>query len=353
VYGQITNKENSSAQNGLTVVSKSISEGQNELLENTELEIEKENIVGKKSQALVADEKVPVLKSDLIKDNAKALLSQANYNESGIKETLLTNKNLDNNNQTNASPKIIESLNIKEYINSLNSSKGDSAVQKIDITNIQVSTGHTKSQSDSSSDNKTDSSIDQIASHNTFAAEQDISSIANIKVGSQVQQDITENFTANVSKQILESIHSSIAQRGGDKQITVNLNPPELGQVSIKFQEQGTELTGLLEVNKTQTRSEIEQALPQIIRNLSDSGINIKRLEVVLTSDGQAGQEAMKEDTLFYNQQQQQYFYNQSLYKDGRDKTEFHKWMSSKINSVNNPGIGDSLTIENSINFLI
>jgi len=348
VDGQVKNNDGSPAQNGLTNVSKTLLEWQNNTIKQSELVIEKESIVGNRDNALVTDEKIPVLSSELVKENAKELLSKTKSGETDIKELLSAEKSLDNR-QSYVSQEVLESPKIKESINYLNGLKSDSAGQKIDITNIQVSTGQTKSHNESSSDNKTTLHVDQIASQNTFVTEQNINSISNTKAVSQEQPDVSEN----VSKQILESIHSSINKQGGDKQITVNLNPPELGQVSIKFQENGTELNGLLEVNKAQTRSEIEQALPQIIRNLSDSGINIKRLEVVLTNDGQTGQEEMKEESLLYNQQQQQDFNNPGMHRGSRDTTKFHEWMTNQIDSVNNQGFGDSVAVESSINILI
>ena len=316
-------------------------------------ETDKESIIGNKEKYPVIDGKLPALENNSIKDNAKDLISQAKVDESGIKEAFLTGKNSDNDKQTNLAQGIAESSKIRESLHSLNVSKDDSGVQKIEITNLQVSAGQTKSQSESSPDNKADSIISQIASHNnTFATEQNNSSIANVRIVNQTQQGTSEDVSANVGKQILESIHSSMAQRGVDKQITVNLNPPELGHVSIKFQEHGAQLTGLLEVNKTQTKAEIEQALPQIIRNLSDSGINIKRLEVVLTTGGRTEQEAAGRDS-FYNQQQQQDFNNPSLYGGNRDMTGFHEWMANNINSIGNPGLGDSIAVEDSIDILI
>jgi flagellar hook-length control protein FliK len=89
--------------------------------------------------------------------------------------------------------------------------------------------------------------------------------------------------STDVGKQVLESIQSTLSGRGSDQQITVQLNPPELGRVSIRFQEQNNELTGHLEVNKPETRAEIEHALPQMIRNLADCGIHIKRIDVTLS----------------------------------------------------------------------
>ncbi len=102
----------------------------------------------------------------------------------------------------------------------------------------------------------------------------------------------------DVSNQILESVRSSLSQQTGDKEIAIQLHPPELGKVSVKFQEQGTEITGTLEVSKAQTRAEIEQALPEIIRSLADSGVAIKRLEVVLSQDEQSQQHGSRDPLL-------------------------------------------------------
>ena len=53
-----------------------------------------------------------------------------------------------------------------------------------------------------------------------------------------------------------------------------------------------------MEVSKAQTRIEIQQALPQIIQNLQDSGIQVKRVEVVLSDADQPEQEALKDQSL-------------------------------------------------------
>jgi len=96
--------------------------------------------------------------------------------------------------------------------------------------------------------------------------------------------DIPPGDTAErISRQISESIQNSLNQQAGKQQITVQLNPPELGRVCIKFNQEQNQLTGTLEVERAQTKSEIEQSLPQIIRNLGDAGIQLKRIDVTLT----------------------------------------------------------------------
>ncbi len=77
------------------------------------------------------------------------------------------------------------------------------------------------------------------------------------------------------------SVQNSVQQ--GQHQITINLNPPELGRVSIKFTEQSGQLTGSLEATNSQTRADIQQAIPEMLRSLEQSGINIKRIDVSLS----------------------------------------------------------------------
>ena len=107
----------------------------------------------------------------------------------------------------------------------------------------------------------------------------------------------------NVGDQILESVHASLAR--GDKQIQVRLDPPELGSVTVRFQEQDGQITGVLEVSKDQTRQEIEQALPQVMRGMQESGILIRRLDVVI-ADQPEGDWDLDRETLFQDAWAQQ-----------------------------------------------
>jgi flagellar hook-length control protein FliK len=88
--------------------------------------------------------------------------------------------------------------------------------------------------------------------------------------------------TRDIGEQILDSVHASLTR--GDKQVTVRLQPPELGTVVVRLREQGEHISALLEVSKNDIRREIEQALPQVLRSLQDAGVQIRRFEVV-TSD--------------------------------------------------------------------
>jgi len=101
------------------------------------------------------------------------------------------------------------------------------------------------------------------------------------------------------AQQIIESIHSTLSRDMATRQITIHLNPPELGKVSVEFAQHEGQITGLLKVASLQTRHEIEQALPEIVKNLEMAGVQVKRVEVVLTD--QAQQEAFREHAHDHN----------------------------------------------------
>lgn len=154
------------------------------------------------------------------------------------------------------------------------------------------------------SNNSANLGFEQIFSGNNAAAyveEQTSAFSADITTDNMPTQISPGGVAVSITEQILESIQSSSIQQAGIQKITIRLNPPELGKVIIKFEEQENQIIGLLEVDKTHTRYEVEQALPQIIQNLSDSGIHIKRLEVMLTDQNEQpsyGEESLR-DGLF------------------------------------------------------
>jgi len=174
------------------------------------------------------------------------------------------------------------------------SSTGNSILHSLNPAQVRVSTNQTKDLAGSASNNASNSDFEQmLSSHNarTPIAEQTSAFSPSAKAAGNPSP--TDGFP-NTGEQIQGTISSSI--RRGDQQITIHLYPPELGRVFIKFQQQQGQITGLLQVDKIQTRHEIEQALPQIVRNLADSGIQIKRLEVTLTDQPQ--QQPYKDQSL-------------------------------------------------------
>lgn len=169
-------------------------------------------------------------------------------------------------------------------------SPGNPAPQKLHHPQIQVSTGQTKDRGSSASNNNSNSGFEQIVSSDNAATsitEQTSAFSEAVKTDNLPAQTSPGDVSASITEKILESIYSSSSQQAGTQQITIRLHPPELGKVFIKFQEQENQITGLLEVSRTQTRYEVERALPHIIQNLADCGIQIKRLEVMLTDQSE------------------------------------------------------------------
>jgi len=229
-------------------------------------------------------------------------------------------------------------------------------VQELDVTAVQVSTGQTKNRGSSTSNDSPDSDLEQILSHNnpqTPVTEQSPNSAAGAKTAALPGQTSPSSVSADIGKQILESIHSSLSREGQDQQITIRLNPPELGKVFIKFDEKDSQIIGLLEVSKPQTRIEIQQALPQIIQNLQDSGIQIKRLEVVLSEAEQPEQEALKDQSLQNGWTQQHDSTNSNMGVNNPDTNGINEWLINNNSYENISELQEALTIDGSINMLI
>ena len=141
----------------------------------------------------------------------------------------------------------------------------------------------------------------------------------------------TNDTAAAIRDQIFQSVQTSIQQ--GQREITVHLNPPDLGRMSIKFSEQGKELTGLLEVTNAQTRAEIRQAIPEIIRSLEASGISIKRLEVTLSDSSgksdlsrQSAQDSSRDNS---SKDLWQQLSNQNFNDAGRNRSSYDSLMAT------------------------
>ncbi len=190
-------------------------------------------------------------------------------------------------------------------------SPGTLTYQHLHRAQHQISTGPIKGRDSSASGNSnSDSGFAAVLSSEnspTYIAEQTLAFSEAAKNENLPPETPLRDIAASITEKMLESVHSSSSQEAGTKQITLRLNPPELGKVYIKFEEQGNQIAGLLEVSKAQTRYEVERALPNIIQNLADSGIEIKRLEVMLTNQGEqhSFKDELLQDGLF---QQHHYF---------------------------------------------
>ena len=246
--------------------------------------------------------------------------------------------------------------NGKETIHTGNNLSENQSVQKLNIAAVQVSTGQAKDQGTSTSNKNTSQGFEQMLSHNTpqtLITEQIPAAAKNATTANMPGQNSSSNVSADIGKQILESIHSSVSQQGTERQITIRLNPPELGKVSITFRQQDAELTGLMEVSKAQTRFEIEQTLPQIIRNLADSGIQIKRLEVTISNEQQSGQGALGNQSLQSGTAQQQYSGNPGTSGNDTNVYDSNEWLTSNNSYEKLSELQGALITDGSINLLI
>jgi len=258
--------------------------------------------------------------------------------------------------ETEAKTTALLNSNGKETTHAGNNLSENQSIQKLNIAAVQVSTGQTKDQGNSTSNKNTPQGFEQMLSHNTpqtLITEQTPAAARNAMTANMPGQTSSSNISADIGKQILESIHSSISQQGAERQITIRLNPPELGKVFIRFRQQDAELTGLMEVSKAQTRIEIEQTLPQIIRNLADSGIQIKRLEVMLSNEEQSGQGTPGNQSTQSSGTHQQNSANPGTPGNNPDADESNEWLASNNSYENLYELQEGFITDSSINLLI
>lgn len=90
-----------------------------------------------------------------------------------------------------------------------------------------------------------------------------------------------------LADQLVESLRAGAAGLG--RQVTVHLEPPELGRVRITFRTEGEEVHGVLEVENSSTRAKLEREVAPLVQRLQDAGVQLRRLDVV-SSDPQSTQ---------------------------------------------------------------
>ncbi len=305
------------------------------------------------------NEKTPELKTSFAQVQSK--LIEPKSQPVGIApEKSTTTPNTTTDSKTTNSEILSESSdgNSKESSQASSKLPDNSAVKDLNVSAVHISTGQTKN-NNTASNNNSNAELKQIITNNnpeTPATELIPNSAEGTKTVKLPSQTSPGSISTSVGQQIQESVRSSFSQEGQNQQITVKLNPPELGKVSIKLQEQDNQITGLLEVSKTQTRIEIEQAIPQIIRGLQDSGIQIKRLDVVLSQGGQSDQGALRDSAsgeLQNGWTQQQYPTDSYIGKNNLDTSEINEWLIKNNSYQNTSDLQEALATDGSLNMLI
>jgi flagellar hook-length control protein FliK len=140
----------------------------------------------------------------------------------------------------------------------------------------------------------------------------EISSPMDVDLKTEIQQE-----TSEISRQVADSIKSAIGSN--EKEITIRLNPAELGKVVIKVSGENSQISTLIETSNYQTKSQLQDAFGQVTKNLADAGITLKQFEVrsidqssgfesAFSQGGQSGQNGQGGQSW-----SEQFFQNQQL----------------------------------------
>lgn len=281
-----------------------------------------------------------------VKNNSNTV-DQQNDTINPAFKTNIQNSNDIQGQPQNAAAKITETAPIKaEVLQKDTQSKAEPTTKNINHNKIQtnvtndteIKSGGIKvnpeiqtSANQIPTNSKKSINIDEQLTNNSLSQNniQDLSSshLPKQEIGVANSNEIQKDSTVNVTSQIRESIQTSL--NSDNKQIVIQLDPPELGKVSVNITENSSGITGLLSVDNAQTKHQIQQNLPEIIQNLQDSGVNVKKIEVVLAGNNQE-QQTMKEQSSmsgqnnWYGQQQ-----SQSNPESHRYNTVYNQWTSS------------------------
>ncbi len=111
-----------------------------------------------------------------------------------------------------------------------------------------------------------------------------------------IHSNIPQAETTKPVDQILQHLNS-VSISGPQQRIKLTLTPEHLGTIRITFNQTEDEIVGLLEVQKNQTRRQVEQSLPQLISAMQSGGVQVRRIEVVQwnTSQDSAEDETAKD----------------------------------------------------------
>ncbi len=284
-----------------------------------------------------------------VNDEKNITIPQEADNNQTIKQIPLQNaakKQITDNIDNNAQQPKNEPQAFSSNINQLSSD-----VENIQIETVLAKNNESKAQTDngaaqSVSTQTATSSLNQIINEPQIVSDKNTSHLN--------KNSAKENITS-VREQITSSVQNTLQQ--GQREVTVRLNPPELGRVSIKFSEKGGELTGTLEVTNSQTRAEIQQAIPEIIRSLEGSGIIVKRIDVSIDLSRQPNQDFGRDNSPLnqweqlgehgYNDGKDSYFLQKPLLSNSFDITDDSYLMNSSSD------YNQFSSLENKINVLI
>ena len=303
-------------------------------------------------------EKTPVTNIPIVPDGHKKPLLNDKLSEtdSKLSDTIVGKPNNSNSDTELSTPRQI----LSQFSDADNNQprqpqanpSANAALKDSNPTQVQISGSQTKGSGNSTSENNSDSDASRF---NWIIYSDDLQTPTTEQTSFSNQQANTSSYlSSGAGEQIRESVKSSLSQ--GDQQITIRLNPPELGKVFIKFQQHDGSITGILEVSRQQTRYEVEQALPEVIRNLADSGIGITKLEVVTTNTEHFQHQAGKDQSLASGQNG---WFSQNSSEDSNaqpknsDANEANQWFPNTYENTEFTESQPMLVTDESINMLV
>ncbi len=122
----------------------------------------------------------------------------------------------------------------------------------------------------------------QISTHNVVNVHlhNETGDVPNAQVsGSQPVQSSSSTLFQKPIEQVLNAIPTTIT--GSAQQIRMSLSPEELGSVRLTFRQQDEQVEGLIEIQNNEVRKDIEKSIPQIVAALAESGVTVRRIEII------------------------------------------------------------------------
>lgn len=278
--------------------------------------------------------------------NAQLQTNSGTVNPQLANNDTLTTSNTNTDTESSLNDQIISELSdgsTKDSQSTGDNSTGQFVLKDLNPEQVNITTSQTKD------DTGSDSNFEQVISVNNVQG--DIAEQTSATTATQ-RTDGNADMTTDIGEQIQSAVLQASSHQG-EKQITIRLNPPELGKVYIKFEQQDEQIIGLLEVEKLQTRIELQQLLPQIVKNLNDSGITVKKLEVTLTNEQE--QQALKDQSLASGQQGWSGQQDSENPGNQSSSENYYEWLTSTLED-SYTGFAqpqEMLVTNNSINMLV
>ena len=87
---------------------------------------------------------------------------------------------------------------------------------------------------------------------------------------------------------LAEQVVSVVLSNRGDQsqQVTIRLDPPELGTIRLSLQADKDTIRGVVRADNPETFKQLQRETPQLIERLSEGGIQVKQIDVQLSTNG-------------------------------------------------------------------